>query len=273
MNDIHSNENAGLPWQGSVAGRPRYKIIACEILYREICAAAAVSPAVTDPVFMPKGLHDIGAEKMRLRLQAVIDAVDSERYDAILLVYGLCNLGVQGLTASIPLVIPRAHDCITLLMGSRAAYQAYFDQHHGTYFKSPGWIEREATDSLDEQTIPTQLGINHSYQEYVDQYGEENAEYLMSVLGDWLHQYQRLTYIDTGTGSSEVDIRLTAEQTAACDWEFETIYGYTILLRPLLNGDWDSEDFLVIRPQEQIAVTFGPDIIAAVPISDHSKRV
>ena len=267
MSEHHANDQAGLPWQKSVSGRARYKVIACEILYREVCACAAVSTSVTDPVFMPKGLHDIGKEKMRLRLQAVIDAVDPEHYDAILLVYGLCNLGVQGLTARVPLVIPRAHDCITLMLGSRDAYQDYFDQHPGTYFKSPGWIERETADLTDDQTIPTQLGINHTYQEYVEQYGEENAEYLMSVLGDWLHQYQRLTYIDTGTGSTEADIRLTQEQAAERNWAFETIRGEMSLLRRLLDGDWNKDDFLVIQPDEQIVATYDPGIVAAVPLS------
>lgn len=268
MSHYRADEQAGLAWQKTAGGRPRYKVIACEILYRETCACAAASLSVTDPVFMPKGLHDIGKEKMRLRLQAAIDAVDPERYDAILLVYGLCNLGVQGLTSRLPLVIPRAHDCITLLMGSRHAYQAYFDQHPGTYFKSPGWVERETADLTDDQTIPTQLGINHTYQEYVDQYGEENAEYLMSVLGDWLHQYQRLTYIDTGTGRAEADIQMAQAEAVKRNWDFETIRGELSLLRRLLDGDWNPEDFLVIQPSEQIVATYGSEIVAAAPVKD-----
>ncbi|MFV1980286.1 MAG: DUF1638 domain-containing protein [Rhodothermia bacterium] len=33
-------------------------------------------------------------------------------------------------------VLPRAHDCITLLMGSRTRYLEYFKAHPGTYFRS-----------------------------------------------------------------------------------------------------------------------------------------
>ena len=38
------------------------KLIACEIFYREMCAAVARSPNQVDVEFLPKGLHDIGAE-------------------------------------------------------------------------------------------------------------------------------------------------------------------------------------------------------------------
>jgi hypothetical protein len=37
-------------------------------------------------------------------------------------------------------MLPRAHDCITLLLGSRDAYQNYIDSHRGVYWYSDGWI-------------------------------------------------------------------------------------------------------------------------------------
>jgi len=77
---------------------------------------------VVDARFLSKGLHDRGARVMRAGLQAAIDEAeaDAEKYDALALGYGLCGNGLAGLEArSVPLVLPRAHDCITLLMGSR----------------------------------------------------------------------------------------------------------------------------------------------------------
>ena len=57
--------------------------------------------------------------------------------------YGLCGMGLVGLTARPkPVVIPRAHDCITLFLGSRERYLEYFNAHPGVYFKTTGWIER-----------------------------------------------------------------------------------------------------------------------------------
>ena len=57
---------------------------------------------------------------MQERLQDAVIRSDKAGYEAILFGYALCGNGLLGLTAfTVPLVIPRAHDCITLLLGSR----------------------------------------------------------------------------------------------------------------------------------------------------------
>ena len=85
-------------------------------MYRELCAAVARSANLVDIEFLPKGLHDIGQAGMSSRLAEVLSGVDESRYEAILLGYGLCSNGLVGLGhAPInSLVVPRAHDCITL---------------------------------------------------------------------------------------------------------------------------------------------------------------
>jgi hypothetical protein len=39
-----------------------------------------------------------------------------------------------------PLVIPRAHDCISILLGSPEIHQDVLKKNPGTYFYSPGWV-------------------------------------------------------------------------------------------------------------------------------------
>ncbi len=123
----------------------RLKLIACEIMYRELCAAVARSTNLVNVEFLPKGLHDIGQAGMSSRLAEALFGVDETRYEAVLLGYGLCSNGLVGLTArSIPLVAPRAHDCITLFLGSKERYLEYFNEHPGVFYKTSGWIERGA---------------------------------------------------------------------------------------------------------------------------------
>ena len=155
----------------------RLKLISCEIFFRELCACVARSPHIIDFEFLPKGLHDIGCEEMRARLQAVVDRVEERQYDALLLGYGLCNNGIVGLTTkSIPMVVPRGHDCITVFLGSAARYMDYFNAHPGVYFKTTGWIERgEADGELGQLALGKKLGLKQSYEEMVAKYGEENA--------------------------------------------------------------------------------------------------
>jgi hypothetical protein len=104
----------------------RCLLIACEVLAREAYTCAAKSPHSIDIQLLVKGLHDT-PHRLRDRLQATIDAAStsaaegSTSYDAVLLGYGLCSNSTVGLMArGVPLVLPRAHDCMTLYLGSRS---------------------------------------------------------------------------------------------------------------------------------------------------------
>ena len=138
------------------------KLISCEIFYRELCAAVSRSPNTVDLEFLPKGLHDIGCTAMLARLQEAVDRVEDGKYDAVLLGYGLCNNGIVGLTArATRLVVPRAHDCITLFLGSRQKYLDYFNSHPGVYFKTTGWIERgDSRGELRQLSIQRKIGLD-----------------------------------------------------------------------------------------------------------------
>ncbi len=239
----------------------RYKLIACEIMYREFCFCAAQSRNVVDATFLPKGLHDMGESKMSAQLQAAVDDVDPTRYQAIMLGYGLCNNGTRNLRASVPIIIPRAHDCITLLLGSKEKYLEYFQQHPGTYYKSPGWVERNRDPNGNPDSIMSQLQINRTYEEYAAKFGEENARYLMETLGDWMKHYTRLAYIDTRVGSFDEYKRQTEDEAREKGWEYEEIQGSTALLMRLLDGPWDSDDFLVVPPGQTIRPTYDDTII------------
>ena len=82
---------------------------------------------------------------LRALLQAQIDAVaaGNVEYDAVLLGYGLCGNSTLGLEARrFPLVIPRAHDCTTLFLGSKEAFQEHFGPNPSQTWASVGWSRR-----------------------------------------------------------------------------------------------------------------------------------
>ncbi|MDP7017642.1 MAG: DUF1638 domain-containing protein, partial [Pirellulaceae bacterium] len=138
-----------------------------------------------DLEFLPKGLHDLGATGMRARLRAALQQVEETGYDAVLFGYGICSNGLVGLQAhSIPLVVPRAHDCITLFLGDRQRYLNYFNAHPGVYFKTTGWIERNDRGELRQLSIQQRSGMDLSYGDLVAKYGEDNAAFIYEQLGD-----------------------------------------------------------------------------------------
>jgi hypothetical protein len=94
----------------------------------------------------------------------------------------------------------------------------------------------------------------------VEKYGQDNADYLMDVMGAWQSHYSRAAFIDLGVGDGS-----SVEQRARADagrrgWNFEKLRGDLGLVQRLLNGDWD-EDFLVVKPGQAIKMTYDEGII------------
>lgn len=237
----------------------KLRAIACEIFYRELCAAASRSVNQVDLAFMPKRLHDIGAKAMSERLQAAIDETDPEIYDAIVLGYGLCNYGVIGLHSSrLPMAIARSHDCIGLFMGSTERYLRYFHSKPGTYFKTSGWIERGEEGDWSQLSI---RGIDSSFEEFKARYGEDNARYLSEALGGLTAHYTNCAYIRMGVEPDERFELKAGEEAMNKGWSFETLEGDLSWLQRLLDGEWNHNDILTLQPGETIAADYGEAII------------
>jgi hypothetical protein len=193
--------------------------------------------------------------------------VDESRYDAVILGYALCGMGLAGLTARTkPVVLPRGHDCITLFLGSRDRYQEYFENNPGVYFKTSGWIERgKGLDQLGSEEFKKKFGMAQSYEELVEKYGRENADYLWEELGGYSKNYGKLTYIEMGV---EPDDRFEAETRDEADsrgMEFEKLRGSMILIERLVNGDWEGDDFLVVEPGSRVVARHDGRILDTEP--------
>jgi hypothetical protein len=90
-------------------------IIACKVLQKQIEQLGEVP---YDVIYLEQGLHRY-PNVLTEKLQEAIAA--SERYNTILLGYGLCSRAVIGLQAAPhqKLFIPRIDDCIGISMGNK----------------------------------------------------------------------------------------------------------------------------------------------------------
>ncbi len=241
----------------------RLKLIACEILYRELCAVVARSVNRVDLEFLPKGLHDIGAAGMSGRLAEALAAVDDARYDAVLFGYALCSNGLVGLASRrLPLIVPRAHDCITLFLGSKERYLDYFESHPGVYFKTSGWIERgDGLAQVGADSLAHQAGMTQTYEELVAKYGEDNARFLYDQLCNMTRHYRRLAFIEMGVEPDDRFEQQTRREATERGWEFEKLAGDMSLLQTLVDGPWDNDRFLVVPPGHRLAASFDEGVI------------
>ncbi|MBI5799162.1 MAG: DUF1638 domain-containing protein [Verrucomicrobia bacterium] len=253
-----------------------FKIIACEIAVREISFVAAQSPHLVDLEFLTQGLHDIpctgGAE-----IQRRIDAVPAGKYDAILLGYGLCGNLLRGLRPShAPLVIPRAHDCITLLLGSKERYVERQAARVGSYYYSSGWLEcrqrrGDETPPANEAFQPMRADAPQideaARREMAQKYGEDGATYLLEMMGEWTKHYTHGALIEFDFTRA---LRLGEQVLDICKrrgWEYEEVRGDLGLLQRWVDGKWDERDFLVVQPEQQIAPCHDERIFKAEAVS------
>jgi hypothetical protein len=234
----------------------KYKLIGCKVLMRELYGLAYTCDNVIDILWKKQELHNT-PDILRQQVQSAIDAVESEEepYDAILLGYCLCSNGIVGLKSSkTPLVIPRGHDCVTLLLGSKERYKTIFDSFGGgIYWYSPGWIEHTL--------MPGRQRYETIYREYEEKYGQDNAKYLMEMEQGWLNEYKCAVYVDWAQQHRQDCEEYARSSADFLNWEYRLETGDSRLMQDLLDGNWDEERFLIVQPGQSVQPSFDDRII------------
>jgi hypothetical protein len=210
-------------------------VIACRVMRAELEAARGDDSSV-EVIFLEQSLHRQPQELFQ-RLQQAIDQAATWAGELVL-GYGLCAGGVAGLVAPRQgLVIPRVHDCISLFLGSRRAYEQAFARRAGTYYLTPGWVA-EGKDPL---------GVLE--EDYVPRVGRESAVW---ALREELKNYTHVAFIDTGVGDAEA-LRGRAEENASfLDKKCVEVRGALDLFRALLHGDLQGDQFVRVAPGERV---------------------
>lgn len=237
------------------------KLISCEVFQPEFEQAVRQGKSNLSVEFLPFGLHE-KPDELRKELQAKIDAVAEGVYAAILVGYCLCSRAVVGITARhTPLVLPKAHDCIAVLLGSRQKYDEQFAREPGTYYYSPGWVGRHETRDGNPFGAPTQnTAAQKRFEEYVQKYGEDNAQFLMEVESSWTTNYSRAAFINTNVGDIPHYRQFVQKIAADNGWKYEEIPSDLGLISRFLDGRWD-QDFLVVPPGYRITGKYDGEIL------------
>jgi hypothetical protein len=222
----------------------RLGVVACDVVRSELEAAAGGRDVVLR--FLPYSLHSYPSE-MSGRINEGLDEVKSLGADRVRLGYGLCSNGVCGVESEAPLVMPRCHDCIAMLLGSPRRYFEMFRKHPGTYFLTEGWI-RNNGDPLSTVEF-----------KYAPRMGEKKAFRGMSLE---LANYKAFCFVDNGVGDRERVKARTLENCQAFQKEYLEVASDLEYFRALIDeGPHPEDDFISLDGGARIQNDFFYNII------------
>jgi hypothetical protein len=123
-------------------------------------------------------------------------------------------------------------------------------------------MERGDEYLRDSETGKT-LGLEREYADLVAEYGEENAEYVWKTLHPESHQNEVIFITDAEIPDGR--FRERAERDAAkSGLSFRPVTGNSRLIRNLIHGVWDEDEFLIVPPGGTIRGVYDHDKVVTV---------
>jgi len=239
---------------------PKFALLACSVFEREIALHATGAAHIVETRWFEMGLHD-RPDNLRTTLQEALEAVDARTdIEAIVLAYGLCGRGTAGLRPlRHQLVIPRAHDCIAVFMGSKEAYVEHQRRCPTCYFYSPGWNRG--------RRVPGPEKLEALKSELAKKFDLDDVEFLIETEREQWAAHDTVSYLDLGTDDAESEADYARKCADWLGWKFERLHGDPALLRDLLWGNWDNQRFQIIEPGMQLGQASDETIMRAEPVS------
>lgn len=209
-------------------------LLCCKTIEHEI-QLAMEQTGVHYPIrWVESGLHNIPSQ-LTDRLRQELHALPPDT-DRLLLGFGYCGNAITGLsTGSFEMIVPRADDCITLMLGSYRRRQEIMEEA-GSYFLTEGWLNGERNIWVE-------------FEHARARYGEARARKLYASM---LSHYSRLAVVDTGAYDVERICPTTEMIARELGLRHEVLPGSMDLFRRLLTGPWDDDTFLTIPPNSTI---------------------
>ena len=209
-------------------------ILSCESLEAYVHAAQKAVGTDYPVVFLEQHYHDEPSE-MRLHILQTLSALPDD-VDTVLVAMGFCGGSWDSIPADRRIVLPRADDCISLMLHTDDTYPPNLKQMGHMYL----------LDGDPDKFSPALM-----YERLCEKRGTAEAKNLFDL---WFANYGYLDIIDTGMADcySEAFVEQAQKSADLIGCALDYTIGSNRLLEKLLRGQWD-EQFLIAEPGHTIA--------------------
>ncbi len=226
----------------------RIKVIACTV-FKDYIELLDIDKQF-DVEYLEIAKH-LKPEELNQLLQTKIN--QSKGYDSIILLYGICGNAIKGIYAAhCPIIVPRFHDCCSILLGSRKRFKEIFKEQY-----SKEWTCSTYYQYSNEQSFNDPFGfMNQSLQEYIEKYGEDNGQYLYNMLVKEPDKEQ--IYISF---ENDLDKKYIDEILENKDIELKIVKGNLDILKKLFQCQWENDNFLLLEKDERVIPVYDDEIV------------
>jgi N-methylhydantoinase A/oxoprolinase/acetone carboxylase beta subunit len=244
-------------------------VIACAVLAIDMKHSAKNLGLDIEYKFLEAGLHN-NPRLLKEKLQAAIDEISASGLcRRIITGYGVCGKGTVGIqTRSVPLTIPKVHDCIAMFLGGDQVYKREFKKYPGTYYLSAGWCE-EKTEPMSQRKQWAYFGEKKlKFSDLVEKYGQHAAQQTFDFLNSWQKNYQRAAFIETNAKKSSKYEKFAKEMASEYSWKYDKIKGNQDLIEKMITTDHSTSEILFVPPEHLIGFDAIESTLSANPILD-----
>ena len=212
----------------------KMSVVACEVLRQEL--EAVIGGRDIALYLLDQGLH----RRPKLMPERIAEAISQAQADGatrLALGYGLCSNGLVGVKADRPLIVPKCHDCIAMIVGSPVKYRQLFSRNPGTYYLSAGWLE------VGKDPLTIMEG------EYTESVGREDAEWVMKTE---LTHYTHFCYLRNGLGADSRHQSRVLENCRAFGKQYMELDCSLDYFRQLIDGPYPDNFFINLQAGTEV---------------------
>lgn len=239
------------------------KIIGCSVFKNKLEEILEKNSLKFDVEFINMKNH-LDPEKLKEKIREEIikteNEVDNEtnrrnikKYKKIILLYGLCGNSTVGLSSTLPLAIPKVHDCCSIFLGSSKIFYELFETKLSSEWYTSDYLEE--MEKIKEEDPNFTMSYTTLKLEYlINKYGEDNGTYLFETFSA---MEKEIIFIKTSNKNDEENIKKLSKQYRS----LEIMEGNFQLLHDIVIGKYN-EEILYLNSGEKICCTYDINVIA-----------